>query len=330
LTIKKPHGSLLLIYNEIIMSNQENNKSNSSPSKTNLTDKGKEKSISAISNSATALLRETLIPSSGTSTASALNSLIQQKPQSSSTSTSAFLHEEEWRNSFSQQDKGNNTTIRSQTNSNISDIDRDWKQWIPEHHNIENIDVIDPCPSAKLIMYPFHHHYPHKTNENTKDGRELLDFLNSNNYTDQIYEDFNQLTMNRQKDYCFLGNSKFSLEEFLESKDIQEYLLKTSYTDDVYGIPIFLKELIDKAKSELNDNQNVQSDNDTLKYQKTAIERLKMVREHLIERRKLNNNNNNNNIDDNKITTGNNNRNDELSNNWLDNWTEQDMKHIWE
>lgn len=50
-----------------------------------------------------------------------------------------------------------------------------------------------------------------------------------------------------------------------------------------------------------------------------------MIREHLIEKRKLNNNN----VDDNK-TTGNTNSSDELSNNWLDKWTEQDMRNVWE
>jgi len=45
-----------------------------------------------------------------------------------------------------------------------------------------------------------------------------------------------------------------------------------------------------------------------------------MVRDHLIEKRKLNNSSNNNNDDDGD------NDNDELLNNWLGKWAEQDMK----
>ncbi len=269
------------------MSNQENklNNSNTNASK----DKGKSKSISAISNSVT-LLGETLTPSSTTTT---LNSLLQQinnqKPQNSS-STTTFL-QEEWQNNFFQQRNNLNNTINNnyniRSNNELGALDTDWEQWVPS------------CPSAKSTnsshIYPFHHHYPHKTNyEITEDENEILEFLNSNNYTDQIYnEDLNQLTSNRQKDYDFLKeyqNSKF-VEEFLESKDIQEYLLKISYTNDIYGIPIFLKELIIEAKNELN-HQNIQDDDKTLKHQKTAIERLKMVRDHLIKKRNLDNNSN--------------------------------------
>ncbi|CAG8559211.1 17863_t:CDS:2 [Rhizophagus irregularis] len=175
------------------MSNQENNNKSNSSDANNSTDKGKAKFISAISNSANELIRETLIPSSGT----------------------------------------------------------------------------------KSHMYPFHHHYPHKTNlinENFEDGNEIIGFLNSNDYTNQVYnEEFNQTTLNGKED------SKFILEEFLENEDIEKYLLKTTYTDDVYGIPKFLKKLIIEAKNELNNNKNDQDENITLKHQRTAIERLKMM-----------------------------------------------------
>jgi len=72
------------------MSNQEN-KSNSSNSSI---DKGKAKSISAISNSATELLRETLIPSSETNTTTLLQQINEQKPQSSTSSTFFFTRME--------------------------------------------------------------------------------------------------------------------------------------------------------------------------------------------------------------------------------------------
>jgi len=156
--------------------------------------------------------------------------------------------------------------ITNYNNNEHCSIDRDWEQWIPEH-NIQNIGIIEPCPSAKLHMYPFHHHYPHKainpSSEDIKDGNEILGILDSNDYTNQVYnEDINQSTFNRQ-------GSNFNLEEFLEYEDIQKYLLKTTYTDDVYGIPKFLKKLIIEAKNELN-NQNVQDDNVTLKHQKNS------------------------------------------------------------
>ncbi|RIA91254.1 hypothetical protein C1645_822317 [Glomus cerebriforme] len=289
------------------MSNRENKSDSSKTSNENSsTDKGKAKTISTISNSATTLLRETLNPSNGINTITLLQQINDQKPQSSTTSNTFFL-QEEWKNKNFQQENINNNY-----NNNYNENDIEWKQWISKDNNN---NIIEPCPSAKLNnIYPINHHYPHKINilnENIKEGNEILGILNTNNYTNQVYnEDFNQITSKRQKDYNFLGNSgniKFDLEEFLESEDIQKYLLKTSYTDDVYGIPIILKELINEAKDELN-NQNVKDDNDnTLKQQSTAIERLKMVRDHLIEKRKLNN--------------GNNDDDDKLLNNWLDEWT---------
>ncbi|CAG8471363.1 16676_t:CDS:2 [Funneliformis caledonium] len=241
----------------VIMSNQDNKSNNSSTDASK--DKGKSKSISStLSNSAT-LLREALNPSNGASTASTLNSLLRQN---------------------------NNPKLQINDHETNCGLDTDWKRW-----------NLDPCPSARSInsshIYPFHHHNPHKTNyQSIQDGNEILDFLNSNNYTEQIYhEDFSQLTSNRQKDYNFLENcreeyqdsiskndvnSKF-IEEFLESKDIHEYLSRISYTDDIYGIPTFLKELINEAKNELNNYSKHDDDGDKgLKHQKTAIERLKM------------------------------------------------------
>ncbi|CAI2166962.1 137_t:CDS:2 [Funneliformis geosporum] len=273
------------------MSNQDNKSNNSNMDASK--DKGKAKSISSTLNNTSNLLREALNPSNGTSTASALNSLLRQnnhqKLQSSSSTT--LLQQGEWQhNVFHSQDDVNNTkndytNIHSQVNDS-GGLDTEWKQW-----------NLDPCPSARSInsshIYPFHHHNPHKTNY--QDENEILEFLNSNNYTEQIYhEDLSQLTSNRQKDYNFLENcreeyqesilkdnvnSKF-IEEFLESKDIHEYLSKISYTDDIYGIPTFLKELINEAKNELNNDD----DNDkNLKHQITAIERLKMDEEISVE-----------------------------------------------
>jgi hypothetical protein len=297
------------------MSNQENNNksNNSGTSDANTsTDKGKTKLISAISNSATELIRETLIPLSGTNTTTLLQQINNQKPQSSTTSTSNFFLQE-LNNKFSQEENENRFHNVNYNNDENYDIEKDWDQWIIKH-NAQNIDKIEPCPSAKLHMYPLHHHYPHKTNllnEDFKDGNEILGFLNSNDYTNQVYNE--EITNIRE-------GSKFNLEEFLESEDVEKYLLKNTYTDDVYGIPKFLKKLIIEAKNELN-NQNDQGEDITLKRQKTAIERLKMVKDHLIEKRKLNNSDNNN-------INNNNNDNDKLFNNWLDKWTEQDVKDI--
>ncbi|CAB4485048.1 hypothetical protein RhiirA5_418017 [Rhizophagus irregularis] len=304
------------------MSNQENNNKSNSSDANNSTDKGKAKFISAISNSANELIRETLIPSSGSNVTTLLQQINEQKPQQSSTTSTSTFFLQELNNKISQEGNENRFRNVNYNNEENYNINKDWEQWIL-NHNVQYMDKIEPCPSAKSHMYPFHHHYPHKTNlinENFEDGNEIIGFLNSNDYTNQVYnEEFNQTTLNGKED------SKFILEEFLENEDIEKYLLKTTYTDDVYGIPKFLKKLIIEAKNELNNNKNDQDENITLKHQRTAIERLKMVRDHLIEKRKLNNSNNNNDDDDNNdidIDIDN-----ELFKNWLDK-AEQDVKDI--
>ncbi|CAB4407162.1 unnamed protein product [Rhizophagus irregularis] len=107
-------------------------------------DKMKQNDFKTHVNSANELIRETLIPSSGSNVTTLLQQINEQKPQQSSTTSTTKSH-----------------------------------------------------------MYPFHHHYPHKTNlinENFEDGNEIIGFLNSDDYTNQVYnEEFNQTTLNGKR-----------------------------------------------------------------------------------------------------------------------------------
>ncbi|CAJ0905982.1 1910_t:CDS:2 [Entrophospora sp. SA101] len=120
--------------------------------------------------------------------------------------------------------------------------------------------------------------------EDDDDGREIIEFLNSNNYTSEIYdntvEEEEREIANIDANASSHSYNYKDVEGFLESEDILEYLKQTRYTDDVYGIPKFIKKLIKEARDEmLNDNDQNNP------HQKTALERLKMIRDHLLMNR---------------------------------------------
>ncbi|CAG8843413.1 2184_t:CDS:1, partial [Racocetra persica] len=155
--------------------------------------------------------------------------------------------------------------------------------------------------------YPFHHHF-HKQDSfhnsyQQGDGIEIIDFLTSSIYTDEVY-DFNI----KDEDHIApssLNKYKSKLDDFLETPDILSYLTQVRYTDDVYGMPIFLKRLVNEAKDEIFNEQEKVNES----YRKTAIERLEMVREHLVKKKEQST--------DNEMYE------------WLDNWTEKDMERVW-
>lgn len=55
------------------------------------------------------------------------------------------------------------------------------------------------------------------------------------------------------------------------------YLARTTYTDDVYELPVFLQRMINEARAEV-----VGGEKDNEDTQHRALDRLSMVREHLL------------------------------------------------
>ena len=64
----------------------------------------------------------------------------------------------------------------------------------------------------------------------------------------------------------------------LSAEDIVEYLKNTNYTEDIYGIPI-IGQWVKEAKEEA-----MQESASTAESKKVAIERLNMIRNHLIQK----------------------------------------------
>lgn len=129
---------------------------------------------------------------------------------------------------------------------------------------------------------PISHLAPH---EDMADGTEVLEFLNSSDYNDLVHGDdlrpdsISYISYRHQQDTQHALSEKEKLQkhwtaELLGAEDIVEYLLKETYTEDIYGIPI-LGQYIKEAKEELQDNSQSK---------KVAVERLTMIRNHLIQK----------------------------------------------
>ncbi|CAG8777032.1 hypothetical protein C2G38_1491350 [Gigaspora rosea] len=269
---------------------------------------GKKQMLTNVANSATNFLHA-ILPMDGRSTTANLSALLNnQKPEASSTSTTAFL-QEEWITGQIYEDEPprkfanhNNTSQAFNSDFNVEE----WENWTNSSEYSEHDNFFE-MPKDK---YPFHHHlhkqdFPHSSYQQN-DGIEIIDFLNSSVYTDEVY---NPIFKNEEHIASRSFNKyEFKLNDFLETPDILTYLTQTRYTYDVYGMPAFLKKLVDEAREEIfNERDSTCSTNES--HRKTGLERLKMVRDHLVERKEQS-------------------TNDEMSE-WLNNWTEKDMEHLW-
>ncbi|RHZ86228.1 hypothetical protein Glove_53g18 [Diversispora epigaea] len=298
------------------------------------------KFLTRVGLSATKLLDDVL-PISGISATTELSSLMgnvdnSSKANSSSspysrTSNVALLNTYEGSGSKIQK-----TELSSQQESqgmykNLKFDDQEYYQWKNLDNNFDNNNNNN---NDDIINHPFNHNYdernehnkhnkPNKYNKHNKynedifsknshqeqkksDGDKVLDFLNSNFYTIEIYDTNDELFSCNNLNNLQMELETQDLNDFMESSDIITYLNKTRYTDDVYGSPLFLKKLIKEAKDEL---VKVTETSDI--HQNIAIKRLKMVRDHLIK------------IKERKENIG----GDEV-NDWISQWNDQDMKEM--
>jgi hypothetical protein len=116
------------------------------------------------------------------------------------------------------------------------------------------------------------------------DGLEVLEFLNSTSYSDYLHEDdlkpesmaFSSYRHQLDNQHALSEKEKLQMHwtsELLEAEDIVEYLMNTKYTEDIYGIPV-LGQYIKEAQAEVTSDQ----------YTAKAVERLSMIRSHLMSR----------------------------------------------
>ncbi|KAI8646913.1 hypothetical protein BD408DRAFT_409420 [Parasitella parasitica] len=129
--------------------------------------------------------------------------------------------------------------------------------------------------------------------EDPLDGSEVLNFLSAPTaYSDFVHgsdliPDSNSYISHRHQvdtQHALSENEKLRYDwttGLLSAQDIVEYLQNTDYTEDVYGIPI-IGQWIKEAKEE-----TMQEPAET---KRTAIERLNMIRHHLIQKANGNSN----------------------------------------
>ncbi|KAI8098367.1 uncharacterized protein B0P05DRAFT_521651 [Gilbertella persicaria] len=120
--------------------------------------------------------------------------------------------------------------------------------------------------------------------ENALDGSDVLNFLNTTNYSDSVHHDdlvpdsISYISHRHQMDtqHALSEREKHQhhwTAELLAAEDIVDYLQKADYTEDIYGIP-HLGQWIKEAKEELAQSST----------KRTAVERLTMIRHHLVQK----------------------------------------------
>ncbi|KAJ2959848.1 hypothetical protein NQZ79_g4728 [Umbelopsis isabellina] len=114
---------------------------------------------------------------------------------------------------------------------------------------------------------------------NPDDASMVFDILNSPNYTDLVYSSTPCTPISRTPTSAQHSNQY--LANLLEAEDIVPYLSQATYTDDVYELPMYVQDLIMQAKEEVVTNDS-KPEND--KKARSAIDRLRMLREHLLIR----------------------------------------------
>ncbi|KAF7720900.1 hypothetical protein EC973_005788 [Apophysomyces ossiformis] len=117
------------------------------------------------------------------------------------------------------------------------------------------------------------------------DGAEVRAFLNTTNYTDELHGEDMDIHSSSYRSYRHQYDHEHSIAEkerqkqmshFLEVEDIVAYLQESRYVDDIYGLPPALQSVVKEAQQEVQ--------NEDGHGPKKAVERLRMIREHLIGR----------------------------------------------
>lgn len=144
-------------------------------------------------------------------------------------------------------------------------------------------------PFSEYQFTPIDNHF--NAYDDPLDGSEVLNFLNSGTaYSDHIHGDdlrpdsITYISHRHQMDTQHALSEREKLQHhwttgLLSAEDIVEYLQNTNYTDDIYGIPV-IGQWIKEAKEEAMQQEQP----NTAESKRVAIERLNMIRHHLIQK----------------------------------------------
>ncbi|KAG0744235.1 hypothetical protein G6F61_003107 [Rhizopus arrhizus] len=122
-----------------------------------------------------------------------------------------------------------------------------------------------------------HNHIPPTLQDHPLDGSQVLNLLNSTEYTDLVHEE--DMRMNsmsyqsyrHQSDYQQIRLSNF-WKGLMSSEDIVNYLEQQTYIDDIYGLPPEIAKELEALKQDRENNTK-----------KKAVDRLNMIRHHFIQ-----------------------------------------------
>ncbi|CAG8533296.1 11763_t:CDS:1 [Paraglomus brasilianum] len=242
--------------------------------------KGKSKIISVASSAAT-LIRD-VVPTSANAVTDGLASIVHGKSGSNMVST---VTRREWKAGMGEHvvsESRAGMTLESSSDDNMRvknhQAEDEWKNW----HNASQPDIDNLNIGYSHDTYSFNHEQAY-IDSTFNDGADVLNFLNSTSFVTETYNLANterDLISRRSRNVGFVDPSSLSkpyIDRLLEAQDIVEYIAQTTYSDDIYGLPDSFKKLIDDARNEIMDNTEI--------HQRTAVERLRMFRDHLIKRR---------------------------------------------
>ncbi|KAI8979931.1 hypothetical protein BDB01DRAFT_836970 [Pilobolus umbonatus] len=201
------------------------------------------------------------------------------------------------------QDKSNSSTGQSsiQYDNNLSHLNKPQfedgshskgKHSFRTHHN-----PIQPNDSSSFDITHNHAHMPLFTSQPSQfiqpdyisalDGGDVMNLLGSTHYSDHVYDDdlhsesmvYTSHRHQHDNQHALAEKSKLTewSESFMMADDIISYLQKTEYTEDIYGIPV-IGPLIKEAQEEMKTENG----------SRMAIDRLNMIRGHLLSKTKGN------------------------------------------
>ncbi|KAG2219051.1 hypothetical protein INT45_008895 [Circinella minor] len=119
------------------------------------------------------------------------------------------------------------------------------------------------------------------------DGADIQAFLNSSAYSEEVYGDdlvpdsTTYISHRHQMDHQHSVAEQQRLNQWqglLEAEDIVAYLQEMRYTDDIYGAPPLVEQLIKEAQKEVTQEEDTSTEQKRI----TAVQRLTMVRDHLM------------------------------------------------
>ncbi|RUS17986.1 hypothetical protein BC937DRAFT_89265 [Endogone sp. FLAS-F59071] len=159
------------------------------------------------------------------------------------------------------------------TTSNKRDAESEWSRFDEDSsldvHSSGFFEFNDP------YLPPLHTQPP--------DGTAVFDFLSHPTaYTNSVHSPSpSDLSSSRysapESVRSLVDPAPLNLANLLAVEDVGAYLARTTYTDDVYELPVFLQRMINEAREEV-----VGGEKDNEKIQHRALDRLNMMRKHLL------------------------------------------------